>query len=68
MTKRSLSTVLVLALVATSLLVAPFEAGAKKKKKGCRAGLFADAAADAPVVKVTDAHTAEAPLVQAFSL
>jgi hypothetical protein len=68
MPRRSLSVMVLFALVASSFLLTT-DAGAKRKKpKACPAGTFADVAADAPVLKLTDANTAEAPLVHPFAL
>jgi hypothetical protein len=75
MTKRTLSVLVTGALVASLFALPIGDAAAKKKKKkpkpkpaACATFVPGELGADAPIVKVTDEHTAEAPLLQAISL
>ena len=74
--RRSLTVLMATALAASAVLAVPAEAKKKPKKKGCPAfapvepasnsGETAEAL-EAPVVKITDAATAEAPVVMEFA-
>lgn len=71
MNKRTCSIVLALGLVVSGLLAGPATAAKKKKPKKppvCAPVTPAEVGAEAPTVVVTDAHTAEAPLLQAVTL
>lgn len=73
MSKKALITILVGALIASAFTVGPADAQKKKKKKNktpaaCAAYVPGEMGAEAESVVVTDAATAEAPLVHAFSL
>ncbi len=65
MKSRSVRTLAVLAsagLLVGAFAVGPADAAKKKKKKACATYTPQEVAADVPVTKITDAHTAEAPL------
>ncbi|HYP23165.1 MAG TPA: hypothetical protein VEV43_06305 [Actinomycetota bacterium] len=70
MNKRTCSIVLALGLVVSGVIAGPATAGKKKKPKPkvCTAFQPGELGAEAETVVVTDAHTAEAPLLHAFSL
>lgn len=72
MSKKTLITVLVGALVASALIVGPAEAKKKKKKTpppaACAAYTPGELGAKAPTLTITDAATAAAPAVHKFSL
>ena len=71
MNKRIFSIVLALGLVVTGVLAGPATAAKKKKPKKppvCQPYTPGELGAEAETVVVTDAHTAEAPLAQAFSI
>ena len=71
MNKRICSVVLALGLVVSGVLAGPATAGKKKKPKKpavCAAYTPGEMGAEKPTVVVTDAHTAEAPLVQTVTL
>ena len=71
MNKRTCSIVLALGLVVSGSLAGPATAAKKKKPKkppACAAYTPGELGAEAPKLVVTDAHTADAPLVHAFSI
>lgn len=68
MNKRIFSIVLALGLVVSGVLAGPATAAKKKKPKPCAAYTPGELGAEAPTVVVTDAHTAEAPLLQPVTL
>ena len=73
MNKRICSIVLALGLVVTGVLAGPATAAKKKKPKKppapvCQKYTPGEMGAETETVVVTDAHTAEAPLTQAFSI
>jgi len=70
MNKRLCSVVLALGLVASGAIAGPAVAKKKKPKKpaACAAVTPAEAGKDKPTVVVTDAATADAPVVQKVSL
>lgn len=68
MNKRTCSIVLALGLVVSGVLAGPATAAKKKKPKACAPYQAGEMGAEADTVVVTDAHTAEAPLLHAFTL
>ena len=71
MNKRVFSILLALGLIVSGALVGPASAAKKKKPKKppvCAAYEPGELGAEAETIVVTDAHTAEAPLANAFSL
>ncbi|MDQ3951818.1 MAG: hypothetical protein M3279_02465 [Actinomycetota bacterium] len=71
MNKRIFSIVLALGLVVSGVLAGPATAAKKKKPKkpaACKPYVAGEMGAEKPTVVVTDAHTAEAPLVQKVNL
>ncbi|MDQ4125419.1 MAG: hypothetical protein M3134_07460 [Actinomycetota bacterium] len=68
MNKRTLPIVLAIGLVTSGVLAGPATAAKKKKPKVCKAYTPGEMGAEAETVVVTDAHTAEAPLLHAFSI
>ena len=69
MNKRMIAVLLAGGLVASGMLAGPASAAKKKKKPAvCKPVAPAEVGVDKPTIVVTDAATAEAPLVQAVSL
>lgn len=72
MNKRIIAVVIAGGLVTTAVVAGPATAAKKKKKPAkpaaCAPYVPGETGAEATSVVVTDAHTAEAPLVHAFSL
>lgn len=69
MNKRTCSIVMALGLVVSGVLAGPATAAKKKKKpKVCAPYQPGEMGAEADTIVVTDAHTAEAPALHAFTL
>jgi len=68
MSKKAIATVMTGALVLSAFVAGPAEAKKKKKPAACAAYAPGEAGAEAPSVVLTDAATAEAPVLQKITL
>jgi len=68
MSKKTIAVVMTGALVLSAFVAGPADAKKKKKPAACAAYMPGELGAEKPTLVVTDAATAEAPLVHKFSL